>query len=153
MKYDLDIEYIKDVFYSFLEKKDEVIFNDSPEHARLLLDLMIGKAKKGDDVFIFSGSLHENAFRDALTATNGNLHIIVEQEPSTAIKNILTNKGFSYKLLPEGHPRMNHFVVSGNSFRSEINHDDGTAVANFNNPALADFLKKRYQEIDRQIQA
>jgi hypothetical protein len=149
-KYNLPIDYIVAVTELAIRKEDRRFMNDSIEHARLLVDLMIGDADSGEQVYVFSEQLKDEAYTNAIRVTQGVVHALVEKEPSDEMKTLLLERGFECKVLPEGAAgEIQHFLVAGNAFRVEIDHNKAQALANFNGVEMANFLKKRYQELNK----
>ena len=89
----------------------------------------------------------------------GRMNVIVEDKDVMAIKNeaiwrdlldhyYSDTRQLSIKRLPV-KGGVNHFVVCGNAYRSELSHDDKTALCCFNNPEYANLLYANYSVLNK----
>jgi hypothetical protein len=128
-------EYIEAVTKLAKNKTNRRFLNDSGDHAKLLIDLMVGNSQEGDDVLIYSGELKQSCFEDALKTGKGNIRILLDDIKGLSVIEKLPESSrnrIEIKQIQEKDG--NHFLVSGTSVRYELSHDDATAVANFNEP-------------------
>lgn len=130
--------------------------NDSKEHAKLLADLMIGRAKDNEEILIYSGQLEEPCFNDALRDSRGPIRIVLESDNELSVLEKLPEEAkgrIEARVLNPGKARKNHFFVVGSSFRLELDHGKATAMANFNEPKAADQLRKHFEQLWEQAEA
>lgn len=131
------------------ERKNQRFLNDSPEHAKLLAELMIGRSDENDDVLIYSEKLPLSCFGDALNNSKS-AKIRVLLDDVSGVEEIK-------KLSPEVSSRItsrvlkgpdgSHFFLTKNSFRLEIDHAKAKAVANFNDPEAIHILRSRFESL------
>ena len=142
-------EYIEAVTALADNKTNKRFLNDSSAHARLLADLMIGRGNS--DSLIYSKNLPISCYRDAiLEAVNAKKKVKVLVEES--IDNLSWKKTIPNfetfidikKITPSFIGQINHFFVSGHAFRYEKDHDQATAISNFNEPSVAASLKDSF---------
>lgn len=142
-------EYIDAVTKLANDKTNRRFLNDSGEHAKLLIDLMIGKSKQGEQVIIYSGELKANCFGDALKTAKGDIRILLDDNAGfSVIKNLPEDvqKRIQVKLVEQKD--QSHFFISGTAMRFERNHNDATAVANFNEPEeKLTILRSRFEQM------
>lgn len=116
-------------------KTDRRFLNGSGAHAKLLINLMIGKSQDTEEVVIYTGELNPEYYEDALKTARGNIRILLDDDKGLSVLNNLPEASRkrikAYKAKEKGN---NHFFVSGTAMRFEMNHSDVTAVANFNEP-------------------
>lgn len=135
-------------------KENRRFLNDSSDHAKLLADLMIGRAKKGEEVLIYSGAMRDGCFVDALKSFKGTARILLDSSDGLGVIN-----GFSKEICERIQAQVlekrdgNHFFVAGASFRYEMDHNDATAIANFNEPATVEKLKDRFESLWKPLNA
>lgn len=88
----------------------------------------------------------------------GRMNVIVDDEEVTSIKNeaiwrdllsyYFEKKQLSIRRLPiKGG--VNHFIVCGNAYRSELSHEDKAALCCFNDPAYAKLLYSNYSVLSK----
>ncbi|MDO8811901.1 MAG: hypothetical protein Q7J38_07740 [Gallionella sp.] len=129
-------------------KENRRFLNDSCEHAKLLADLMIGCAQNDDETVIYSGELGKDCFENALVSSQGKVRILLDNKSGNEIINSLPeNVKARIEVRMIKHPCDEHFFVSGNSFRYETDHEESTAVANFNEPETAIKLKALFNNM------
>lgn len=142
-------EYIDAVTKLSEEKTNRRFLNDSGEHAKLLIDLMIGKSKPGEEVSIYSGELKACCFGDALKTAQGDIRVLLDDEAGLSVISSLpedVKKRVEYRLV--NNKDQSHFFIAGTAMRFERNHDDATAVANFNEPEdKLNILRARFEQM------
>lgn len=130
-------------------KENRRFLNDSCEHAKLLAELMVGRAQNdNEDTVIYSGELGKDCFNNALVTSQGKVRILLDNKSGNEIINSLPeNVRARIEVRMTKHPCDEHFFVSGNSFRYETDHEKSTAVANFNEPETANKLKALFNNM------
>lgn len=142
-------EYRKAVTELAEKKENRRFLNDSSDHAKLLIELMVGRAQESDEVIIYSGSLKAECFDESLRATAATIRILLDDAKGIDVIDALP---------PDVRSRVqvrvvrtkdgNHFFVAGSAVRYELSHDDATAVANFNEPpAELQKLRERFERM------
>jgi hypothetical protein len=128
-------EYRKAVTELAEKNENRRFLNDSRDHAKLLIDLMVGRSQENDEVLIYSGELKTECFGDSFQNAKGKIRVVLDSakglEVIAALPPALRNR-IEPRILKE--PDGNHFLVAGRAMRFELSHDDATAVANFNEP-------------------
>jgi len=131
------------------EQKNQRFLNDSHDHAKLLAELMIGRADENDDVLIYSQKLPVACFGDALRSSKStNIRVLLDdQRGDEEIQNlpVEVKSRIKSRVLPA--PDGAHFFISKNSFRLEIDHSKAKAVANFNDPEAIHILRSRFENL------
>jgi hypothetical protein len=131
------------------EQKNQRFLNDSPDHAKLLAKLMIGRAKENDDVLIYSKSLPSFCYDDALQDSKShNIRVILEDESGVAVIDNLpeaVKAHVEHRVLAT--PNGAHFWVAGKSFRLELDHQKAKAIANFSDPEAVQTLRARFEKL------
>ena len=131
------------------EHKNQKFLNDSHNHASLLAGLMIGRADEHDEVLIYSKSLPSYCFGDALkNCKSRNVRILLDDSSGADDLNNLSEedkKRITFRILKVADGE--HFWISGDSFRLEIDHDKARAVANFNDPEAIKILQSRFEKL------
>ena len=145
-------EYRKAVTELADKKEDRRFLNDSSDHAKLLIELMIGRAKTGDEVLIYSGKLKAECYRESLINSSATIRVLLDDTAGesiiTALPSDLQNR-IECRIVKNKDG--NHFFIAGSAMRFELDHDDATAVANFNEPdtelrKLRDRFEKMWDE-------
>lgn len=130
-------------------KTERRFLNDSADHAKVLIDLMIGKSQEQDDVMIYCGELKPSCFGDALQSAKGHIRIVLDDQKGFSVIRTLPQEvqnRIQAKLLNEKDG--SHFFVAGTAMRYELSHDEATAVANFNEPpSELEKLKVRFNKL------
>lgn len=131
------------------EHKNQKFLNDSHHHASLLAELMIGRATEHDDVLIYSKSLPQTCFGDALEHSKSrNIRIVLDdalgQEEIKKLS-LVNQERIKHKVLTTNDGA--HFWIAGDSFRLEMDHDKAKAVANFNDPEAVQVLRARFEKL------
>ena len=135
-------EYIEAITRLADAKVNQRFLNDSASHAKLLSDLMIGRAEK--ETIIYSKCLKEAYFKDALAKAKGKVRILVDNADAAEWVRAL---GVHITVRSTSRPIGQHFfVVDGESFRMELDRDPKIAVANFNEPTACSALRKRFDK-------
>lgn len=134
---------------------DKRFLNDSADHAKIIAEVMLG-ASTAEECLIYSGGLTKDCYGQALEKFNGQrVRVIVEQEQSVeTVKRdyapLLASRKLLLKVLfnQDGHfDEINHFFVSGDSFRYELDHPNARAISNFNEPETAQQLKANFEKM------
>lgn len=135
-------EYIDEITGLADANENRRFLNDSTVHADLLIRLMVGRAQTG--TLIYTGSLPEESYREALAVAQGRIRILADDEDGAAwVREAFPDK---VELQAPKQPIGDHFfVVDGRSFRLELDHGKATALANFNEPDVCEKLTKRFE--------
>lgn len=129
-------------------QEDRRFLNDSRAHAKLLAELMIGRATEDTETCIYSGSLGKGCFAEALSSSEGTIRVLLDSKEGLDITNALDELVRNrLKVKIAELPHSNHFFISGNSFRYEKDHNDATAIANFNEPETVKKLKALFDSM------
>lgn len=127
-------------------KENRRFLNDSCAHAKLLANLMVGRAKAGDETLIYSGELGKDCFKDALISSKGRVRVVLDSKDGKAlIDSLPVAVKDRVELRLATTKGEHHFFVSNNSFRYETDDNDSTAVANFNEPETVAKLKALFE--------
>jgi hypothetical protein len=152
---ELPAEYVKAITALADGKVDSLFVNDSPEHAKLIATLIIGRSKSGDVPIIYSGSLNHGAFTKALENAQERVRILVDngRDALSVISKLSDDVKRKIEVrLAQPQNNMykeasNHFFVSGNAYRYEIDHDSGKAIGNFNDPVKTATLRSLFSSM------
>lgn len=134
---------------------DKRFLNDSPAHAKIIAEAMLG-ASTAEECVIYSGGLTKDCYGQALESFTGQrIRVIVEHEQAIeTIQRDYAQLLASHKLLlkillnKDGHfDAINHFFVSGDSYRYELDHPNARAISNFNEPDTAQKLKANFEKM------
>lgn len=131
------------------EHKNQRFLNDSHHHAKLLADLMIGRATEYDDVLIYTRSLPTSCYGDALkNSKSKNIRIVLDDasgvsEIESLPKEVQSRINYCVLQAADGA----HFFVAGDAFRLELDHHNAKAVANFNDPDAIEVLGGRFNNL------
>lgn len=151
----LPLDYIHEVTKIADARKNRRFLNDSNSHAELVFWLMIRALRFNDEVLIYSSSLDLPFYSRILSGS-----CFLDSKP--VFKIILDDKvGLEIiKKLPEdAQNRIDcriatkkddaHMIVTHHAFRIEAKdyHDELFVVCNFNEPEVAEGLKKRFNRI------
>lgn len=142
-------EYEKAVTELADRKENRRFLNDSSDHAKLLIDLMIGRSGENDSVLIYSGELKRECFGSSLQNSKAHIRIVLDDPKGLdAIATLQEDvqRRIEARLLRK--KAGNHFFIAGSAMRYELSHDDATAVANFNEPPVElDKLRARFEKL------
>ncbi|MDP2382446.1 MAG: hypothetical protein Q8N00_06555 [Nitrospirota bacterium] len=139
-------EYREAVIKMADEHRNERFLNDSPEHAKLLADLMIGRAEEADEVSIYSKSLPMFCYADALrNCKSQNIRVILDDASGRAELPEDLSSRMKIRILDIADGA--HFFTAKDSFRLEMDHEKAKAVANFNEPEAVQKLRSRFEHL------
>jgi hypothetical protein len=132
-------EYKATVLALATAKTDKRFLNDSSNHATLLIELMFDNAID-EDIIIYSGALPSSCFTASLKKTKAKtIRVVLDDAMGLDVISALpteVQQRITARVIPSEFKgvRGNHFYIAGNAIRYELNHDEATAVANFNEP-------------------
>lgn len=124
---------------------DARIRNDTPEHAKILAEFMIGAAGADEEVYVYSGKLPEAIYGDWLKKTKAQaIHILVDD--SSGLGWLMEFADARFNVARISIPRSNHFFcTTGGCFRFEHDPETAAAEANFHEPETVDKLIKAFE--------
>ena len=152
------------------KKENEIIYNSSPKHAKMIWEKILDTKEKDDNLYIFTGGndgdffIKDPQISEKLTKMKDTTFLILDQNSTkdkfeTIFKNISTVSS-SHKAEPFSIPEINkrdyekirHFCVTGNMFRMEKQHENNAkiikAVAGSNFFKVAEKLKEIFKNIE-----
>ena len=160
-------EYERIVSDAFKKKSEFYIYNNTKDHAAVILKELVNNTKK--EILLFTGC-DENFFKETdiikmLTEKSKSSEIeikfILDCENTSEFQNKIKKAGIKCKLYKlenkvesikidhiierNGYEKIKHFVVSdGEAFRAEVPHEPSaenvSAIASAKNPKTAEFL-------------
>lgn len=148
---DFNEQYIKAVTELADTKTNRRFLNDSSEHAKLLSNLMIGRAGREDEVFIYSGALGHQCFNQSLLLCQAEkIRILLDEAAGQSVIDAMPDNVKSrieLRIVPQKNRWNHHFFVAGTAYRYEKDHQDTTAISNFNEPEMIIRLKEIFDKM------
>ena len=148
------LEYVNAAATAQEKQLNMRFLNDSHDYAKLLADLMIGRATTRHDVAIFTRGLDRSCYVDALKDTQANKVRVVAQDASVVQSNLAllpaeARNRIEVRIQPEIQTAESeaHFFVAGKSYRYELDHTKATAVANFNDALSTQNLMGKFNAL------
>lgn len=129
------------------DRTNQRFLNDSNEHAKLVARLMVSRVVGGGDVLIYSDSLKPGFYAEILCYSKCHFRIIVGNTAAVEVIRSLPQEAQNrIEFRASNTPKRNHFLVAGNSFRSEISDcsDELQVVCNFCESEVVEDLRNLF---------